>query len=139
MTGEEIERCDALWRELFTAGKVRWMPGMLALDAPFYPCGFRVAVVGSDGGLENPPCYVTPLRTQTCSPVWTDPATLGCLLAMAREACGDDLLRPTHFGAFLPDSLRPWRVSGCGRYLCEGADTEAEAMLAAIAAVEIER
>lgn len=132
MTGEEIERCDALWRELLADGKVRWMPGMLALRAEDGRRSTRVCAVG------GPADPLFSLTSQWC-PDWTDPATLGCLLALAREATGDDLLRPTHFGAFLPDSLRPWRVSGCGRYLCEGADTEAEAMLAAIAAVEIER
>ena len=43
----------------------RWMPGMLTLD------GFRLSPVDADG--DDPPDL-------------TDPATIGCLLALVREA-----------------------------------------------------
>jgi hypothetical protein len=73
MTEEQIE----LAKRAVACKGWRWMPGMAWFDGRFLQ--YRVqseahAVVVDEGGL----------------PDLTDPATLGCLLALVREAWGDD-------------------------------------------------
>ena len=55
----------------------KWLPGMLAVTSNGV-VGFRVA----DSAVVPPTCLVG-------LPDFTDPATLGCLLALVREAWGD--------------------------------------------------
>ena len=59
------EAQTVLSRRAVACPKWRWMPGMLTLD------GFRLSPVDADG--DDPPDL-------------SDPATLGCLLALVREA-----------------------------------------------------
>lgn len=86
-----MSNCDAAWHRLLADGRVRWMPGMLAL-CPQWPslrlcwevlphlwAGISGEVVGHD--------YAHDIRGAGV-PDWTDHATLGCLLAMVREATG---------------------------------------------------
>jgi hypothetical protein len=85
----------------------RWMPGMLI----------------DDGTRLSAPLPHRMLAALDALPDLTDPATLGCLLALVREAWG----RPGAVCACIPsDAL--WRC--CGEY---GA-TEAEALVAALEA-----
>ena len=97
----------------------RWMPGMLALDTDL-----RLDEMTSDWEAEAPDL--------------TDPATLGCLLVLVREAWGVGSLvyRPWN------GAIRAWRVvtfahdeewMSVARILGEGA-TEAEALVAALEA-----
>jgi hypothetical protein len=90
-TGSPIaDERDALWARLLAEGKIEdWMPGMTTLTdgygglPPKRP-GMTWVVTDAreiaDGLAEG--YFVDPV------PVWTAPGTLGCLLAMAREAWG---------------------------------------------------
>jgi hypothetical protein len=108
---------DEKWLELVKAGKAEWMPGMLA-------CIYR-----DDGSLMGSNRHGKP--GPGFFPDWTDPATLGCLLAMVREAWGDSYI---YFGSSLSTKRKRWSwVMGGGDCIGQG-DTEAEALLAALEA-----
>lgn len=113
----------------------RWMPGMLAFDAG----GNQHRVIEHDAGRE----YITTMlrdyndahcessaRAMDVTPDLADPATLGCLLHLVRQA--------------QPDQGR-WVMSSCcsayGRWYTNPSrgggrdyDTEAEALVAALEA-----
>lgn len=103
----------------------RWMPGMLALDT-----GLRLDEMTDDWEAEIPD--------------FSDPATMGCLLALVREVWGPDTyLRLWANPA--PDmsgkSRSKWEpVDGLGRRLAAGprvlCATEAEALVAALEAAD---
>jgi len=76
----------------------RWMPGMLARErgGPRSGTGWRLARAASNGEwLTGPHAFVARcggarrLSLRGCVPSRDDPATLGCLLALVREAWGD--------------------------------------------------
>ena len=62
----------------------RWLPGMLTLDQ------WRINTVYSDGDVEwiSDCGQVETIRAGPAVPALDDPATLGCLLALVREAWG---------------------------------------------------
>jgi hypothetical protein len=66
-----------LARRAVACPKWKWLPGMLAVTSNGV-VGFRVA----DSAVVPPTCLVG-------LPDFTDPATLGCLLALVRDAWGD--------------------------------------------------
>lgn len=106
------------WARLLAAGKVRWMPGMVAIRGPSehpyrFPCAVSAQKVRAS------------LVGQAWTPDFTDPATLGCLLAMARERYPDATTQI--------DGGRWWVAARDGRRLGAGP-TEAGALLAAIEA-----
>lgn len=71
-----------------------WMPGMLAVDGAER---FRVSIVSHgypQGVDEQPPMKVNVDLGLRWLPGLTDPATLGCLLALVREAWGDPNVTP---------------------------------------------
>jgi hypothetical protein len=116
-----------LARRAVACPKWRWMPGMLDLF------GRRVLCVWPDDlGIkwshlpEN--CVV---RDADALPDITDPATLGCLLALVREAWG----MPTGIIVSYSSDEGLWGVSWCGAThggWCGRGDTEAEALVAAL-------
>jgi len=140
----EVPKCADLARRAVACPRWRWMPGMLAWwrldpedesmalrlhgwlddyptdpddDEPIYPGHLNAA---HDTGAFGFP------RDAGIAPDLTDPATLGCLLAVVRDAWGDPLLRVEGF----PDgsrvvSHRLTRIVGLG-------PTEAAALVAAL-------
>jgi hypothetical protein len=109
------------WTALYTAGRVRWMPGMLTAD------GWRVCGASSDRDLDA-------LDLAGSIPDFTDPATVGCLLHQAREAWDSPRLQTS---PMLQPAPPEWI---CYPNACEDdgrrylGDSEPAAILAAIAA-----
>ena len=76
MSTEPLENFEELARRAVACKRWRWMPGM------------RYQVGGTVGRLTDSQCKgKLPLVAETM-PDLTDPATLGCLLALVREAHG---------------------------------------------------
>jgi hypothetical protein len=132
MNLDDLDRRALGRRAVFCKGW-KWLPGMLTMD------GIRVVRVDVDpGGYAigySTGGYVWALNADDL-PAFADPATLGCLLALVREAHGAASV------VYLPRDgmIRAWRVvtfaHGAGwltpaRCLGEGA-TEAEALVAAL-------
>ena len=125
------EAQTALSRRAVACKGWRWMPGMLDDD------GCTVCSASDDGylllaGSEDSVVGWWPVAERL--PDLSDPATLGCLLALVREAWGCDSLSPLYNGAYGTDS---WIIVGSwpacipvGR----NATTEAEALVLALEA-----
>jgi hypothetical protein len=120
------EKQTELAQQLVASKHWRWMDGM------FTACGLRVCEGGKG--------YVIGYRSAPTRdgdgwydgddagmiPDLEDPATIGCLLALVREAWGEPLahVRPSKY----PDEFRVHHLwSGCDYH-----DTEAEALAAAL-------
>lgn len=114
----------------------RWVPGMATVQRE------RVVLMDDDGTIRLAAPWggtsLTAVRSfydssGACLPDLTDPATLGCLIALVREAWGARLyLAPTQVDQY----TFGWVVCSAGLKVpvnprCEGA-TEAEALVAAL-------
>lgn len=99
------EQMIALGRRAVACKGWRWMPGMLASGSGYkllHCIDFTSSLLKWEGSVRvshqrhghwcsaNDEVVDTPTREATCLPDLTDPATLGCLLALVREAIGDD-------------------------------------------------
>ena len=125
------EAQTALSRRVVACKGWRWMPGMATVQ------GERVVLMDDDGTLRLAAPWggtvgVTAVRSffdssGACLPDLTDPATLGCLLALVREAWGDPFLCPA------ADRETGWWLNGYAAvdYL-QSYRTEAEALVAAL-------
>ena len=101
----------------------RWMAGMVD------DCGARV--VGVDGpwalvtsGVHGADVYMA--LASSLRPNTTDPATLGCLLALARELAGDATA-----GTWWSDCDEVWYVRAGPAYMTSSGPTEWSALVAA--------
>ncbi len=141
LTPDQIDRCDALWRRLYARAAVRWMGGMPRADQPHN----RVRDLRQDGSVEwtdggHAPCSYglgvweyEATDGDAAVPDFTDPATLGCLLAMAREATGDATLTHALVPGVLMEGEDMWCCIVPGvKGLPAKADNEPEALLMAI-------
>jgi hypothetical protein len=88
MTNEQLE----IARGFVECGRWRWMPGMLDTDG---------------GRIVDPERLMTAQKQSASSPVWllcgplalpdiTDPATLGCIVQVVRDARGQPCWLPTY-------------------------------------------
>ena len=107
----------------------RWLPGMLTADGARLLFENRVCVLLAQPWAEVEICRHT-LDCTGALPDLTDPATLGALLALVREAWGDPLMQAMNAGGgwvgFRPAPI--WTdKEGC-------YETEAEALVAALEA-----
>jgi hypothetical protein len=136
MTEEQIE----LGRRAVACKGWRWMPGMLARDARWILHRIQddgSALDLSDDILERGWGY----STKTLRPIFDDPATLGCLLALVREAWNDKAMTCARvdvldtYIAPLPGGY-PYGVVGMDRrrIFKRYFGSEAEALVAALEA-----
>ena len=117
----------------------RWMPGMAGQDALGVP--FRCVLPHHSGGalvfagMTTMPADADSLARMV--PDLTDPATLGCILALVREAWGDSRLVAIYCEAAHPGQSEGWAVQCADNRLpVAGEDhpTEAETLVAALEA-----
>ena len=114
----------------------RWMPGMLTTQGERVVGESReawgtrlwVSLLGADsiGGV-----FVRSFcdSSGSCLPDLTDPATLGCLLHLVREAWEDE-----HTHVYWSETLQEWILGFSHRAAMRHYDTEAEALVAALEA-----
>jgi hypothetical protein len=123
-TKATLDMIDAAGRRAAACGNWRWLAGMLLIHPPAHggATGYTNRMTGGD--------YLALLGEY---PDLTDPATLGCLLALVREAWGQGVY-------LLPDG--GWYVKGArlksGDTINLGirAATEAEALVLALEAAQ---
>ena len=150
---ERVSKTDELGRRAVACKGWRWMPGMLASDAG----GNQHRVIEHHAGRE----YITTMlrdyndahcessaRALDVTPDLADPATLGCLLALVREAWPHewhqfmvpifDGISHWYVGCLMPGTSRivmPTRVMQTGLLdALPPKPTEAEALVAALEA-----
>ena len=131
MSTEPLENLEELARRAIACKRWRWMPGMLSAK------GLRVTRRDSDGyvvGYYEDLSYIAECVPGTL-PDLSDPATLGCLLALVRKAWGDEASVSLNISSF-------WAVGGAKIQKGKSAGhtinlgiwklTEAEALVAAL-------
>lgn len=101
----------------------RWVPGMLTVG------GERVAHIDSHGSVHVNTWLTSDYLTDPSLPDLTDPATVGCLLALVREAWGYDV--HAEVNAF-PGEDKFWRAWIDTEDNERTGATEAEALVAAL-------
>jgi hypothetical protein len=122
------------WAALYTAGRVRWMPGMM--DAG----GRRVINAGADKDGRwarfaiTGEWIVVGNDLHAIAPDFTDPATIGCLLHQAREAWDADSVNTHVVRHHMLPGGEKWVILIDGFQPGIEGPTRIDAILAAIAA-----
>ena len=110
------------WRWMLGAATDSKFARIVATDAEGAPCA-------AEEGASEDDCYAVWLDGVPVLPDLTDPATLGCLLALVREAWGD----PAIYASTENDGT--WGVFNAGdAIVTHQHDSEAEALVAALEA-----
>jgi hypothetical protein len=127
------EATHLIAREVVACGRWRWLPGMLTLS------GLRVVSVDDDGYAIGVRGYESAREVELDDlPDLRDPATLGCVLALAREAYRCASLTTV---AYIEKQRVEWRIDAedCARedieVICNlhGFASEAQALVIALA------
>jgi hypothetical protein len=126
---------QAIGRRAVACKHWRWMPGM-AIVSDDDRSGSEALIVSVPDECEWPELIVVFDRADHTigdsnksdwKPDLDDPATLGCLLALVREAWGDETLCAVRDGDYV------WRMKTCaGPRIVASGKTEAEALIAAL-------
>jgi hypothetical protein len=106
----------------------RWMPGM-RLTSGEVVTSVEYGATGQLLGLHLHGRWVAGRKASGYLPDLDDPATVGCLLALVREAWGDPTLH-----VWYSRQLGLWIVSVNGQEIGVQEDTEAEVLVAALEA-----
>jgi hypothetical protein len=124
MSTEPSENLEELGRRAVACKRWRWMPGMLGLSNQSSSRSIWIRIV-------DPPMD----DASECWPDFSDPATLGCLLALVRQAWGNEASVSLNISSF-------WAVGGAKIQKGKSAGhiinlgiwklTEAEALVAAL-------
>ena len=120
MTSQQLEQFEELGRRAVACKRWRWMPGM------------RYLVGSTSGRLTDNQCKGKLPLVAEAIPDLTDPATLGCLLALVREAWKKPHAYP------MANSIGEWIIQqfdeedGIWRPLSKCFKTEAGALVDAL-------
>ena len=125
-SSERLTKLEALGTRALACRHWRWMPGMLGLSTHSSSRSIWIRIV-------DPPQD----DTSECWPDLSDPATLGCLLALVREAWSIPSLY-VRLNPYGTDKVQlTWRGPGSTTILAlANAETEAEALVKALEAAE---
>ena len=125
-SAERLTKLEALGTRALACKGWRWMPGMLGLSTHSSSRSIWIRIV-------DPPQD----DTSECWPDLSDPATLGCLLALVREAWSTPSLY-VRLNPYGTDKVQlTWSGPGSTTVLAlANAETEAEALVKALEAAE---
>ncbi len=121
---QQLEEIEQLARRAIACKRWRWMPGMLSAK------GLRVTRRSYDGyvfGYYQDLSYIAECVPGTL-PDLTDPATLGCVLALVRKAWED----PQVHVVKLAYGFMSWQAWNADRDIAAKCGSEVEALVAAL-------